>query len=148
MVKITKRDKALISCLREDARITLTQMSKKTRIPISTLYDRLKAQKGSLIMKHTTLLNFDALGFGTRVQLVMRVPPHERDALQQHLSYHAQVNNVFELAAGFDYMVEAIFRLPKDLKEFVSQLQQRFPTMEYQSHFITKDIKREGFVAS
>ena len=99
-------------------------------------------------MKHTTLLNFDALGFGTRVQLVLRVPPKERAALQQHLTFHDRINNVFELATGFDYMVEAVFRLPKEVKEFVSQLQARFPSLEYESHFITKDIKREGFVAS
>lgn len=147
MVKITKRDMALIQQLRGNSRLTLTQISKKTKIPISTLFDRLKAQQDHSIMKHTTLLNFDALGYGTRVQLSLVVDPREREALQQHLLCHQQVNSVFEVAQQFDFIVEGIFKQVREVKEFLSSLQGRFPSLQYTSQFITRDLKRETFLA-
>ncbi len=140
---------ALFHCLRSNARLTLTQISKKTKIPISTLFDRLRSQEQqATILKHTTLVDFDALGYATRVQLALRSHPTTREALQQHLTCHEHINNVYEVAQGFDFLAEGIFMFPKDVKEFISHLQKRFPTVEYQTHFITKDLKREEFLAS
>jgi DNA-binding Lrp family transcriptional regulator len=124
-------------------------MSKKTKIPISTLFDRLRSQEQQeTILKHTTLIDFDALGYTTRVQLALRSHPTTRNQLQQHLTCHEHINNVYEVAQGYDFLAEGIFMYPKEVKAFISNLQQKFPTVEYTTHYITKDLKREGFLAA
>lgn len=148
MIKITKRDRVLIQCLRENSRFSLTQISKKTRIPISTLYDRLKAQQDHTIQKHTTIVNFDALGYTTRVHMAVVVSPQQRAELQKHLEHHTNINNVFEIASSYDFMLEAVFKSMFEVKEFIGLLQQRFPSLQYNSFFVTRDVKREGFFAS
>ena len=67
-----KKDIELVKQLRLDSRKSLTNISRKTKIPISTLYDRLKFHEGGLIKKHTSILNFDLLGFKSRVQLLLK----------------------------------------------------------------------------
>ena len=47
-----KKDQILLSYLRKDARMPLTKMSKKTNIPVSTLFDRLKVNEGQ---KHNSV---------------------------------------------------------------------------------------------
>ena len=48
-------------------------MSKRLKIPISTIYDKLKKYDGNIIKKHTAILDFEKLGFGIKVmqQLVL-----------------------------------------------------------------------------
>ena len=68
-----KNDWELISCLRKNGRETLTKISRKTKVPISTLYDKLRSDKMSLITKHTCLLNFSKIGFNTRAKISLKV---------------------------------------------------------------------------
>lgn len=51
-----------LAYLRENSREKLTTISKRTKIPISTLFDMLKELQGNLITKNTVLLDFSKLG--------------------------------------------------------------------------------------
>ena len=64
--KMNKKDLLIVSHLRRDGRTSLTELSKKTRIPISTIFDRLKQNKNNFIKKHTALIDFAKLGYNTR----------------------------------------------------------------------------------
>ena len=66
---INIKDRQIISHLRNNARIPLTTMSKLTKIPVSTLFDRLKTNEDDIITKHTSLLDFAKLGYNARVNL-------------------------------------------------------------------------------
>lgn len=146
-MKCTKRDMNLLTCLRENARYTLTEISKKTKIPISTLYDRLKAQQGNTITKHVTLIDFDALGYSARIHMLVRVPPTKREELRGFLQIHEHVNALFEVASEYDFALEGIFSQVKDVQSFIRQLEKQFPELQYHNQFITKDLKRETFLA-
>ena len=58
MICSDNKDLLIISCLRENSRNNLTNISKMTGIPISTIFDWLKKYEGSIIKKHTALLSF------------------------------------------------------------------------------------------
>ena len=107
--KLLQKDLALLHQLRANARTSLTEMSKKTRIPISTLYDRLRVNEGSLIRKHTSLLDFEKLGYQARVHVLLKAPSAKRQSLENHLNFHESVNSLFRLANGFHFLVECIF---------------------------------------
>jgi len=55
--KVSKKDLIVISYLRQNARETLTRLSRKTHIPVSTIYDKLKLHEHNLITKYTSLLD-------------------------------------------------------------------------------------------
>jgi len=60
--KMKLKDMMLLSNLRANARETLTNISKRTNIPISTIFDRLKLHEKNLIKKHTAIIDFALLG--------------------------------------------------------------------------------------
>ena len=70
---INKKDILIISNLRIDARMPLTKMSRKTNIPVSTIFDRLKINENGLIKKHTCILNFSKLGYNVRANIAFKV---------------------------------------------------------------------------
>ncbi|MBR9691938.1 winged helix-turn-helix transcriptional regulator, partial [Candidatus Woesearchaeota archaeon] len=70
---MNKKDLKIIAYLRQNARMPLTKMSRKTQIPVSTIFDRLKMNENSLIVKHTSLLDFSKLGYNTRANITLKV---------------------------------------------------------------------------
>jgi DNA-binding Lrp family transcriptional regulator len=143
---LNQKDLLLISNLRQNARETLTRLSRKTRIPISTIYDKLKLYDGSIIKKHTSIIDFGKLGYNARVNIMLRVDKETRDPLKEFLERKNCINSVFKINNGFDFMVEGIFKDIIDVEEFLEILEDKFKIKSKQVYYIVDEIKREGFM--
>ncbi|MBS3119577.1 Lrp/AsnC family transcriptional regulator [Candidatus Woesearchaeota archaeon] len=143
---MNRKDLLILSHLRENSRATLTHISKKTHMPISTIYDKLKQYENSVIVKHTTLLNFEKLNFNTKAKVLLKASREQRDALGKYLSTAPNVNSLHKVNNGYDYMIEAVFRHIKDLEDFIELLDSKFQLVNKDVYFIIEDIKREGFL--
>ena len=144
---MNQKDILLISNLRNNARETLTRISKRTNIPISTIYDKLKSYERNLIRKHTSLLDFNKLGFNARANIMIKVERSVRDEIKDYLIKHQNVNSVYKINNGFDFLVEGIFKHMKDLEDFMENLEDKFEIKNKQIHYIIEDIKRESFMS-
>ena len=142
---MNRKDVVLLNLLRKNARETLTLMSRKTNIPVSTLYDRLKANEQNIIKKHTTLLDFPKLGFNTRANIAVKIEKDERNNFVNYLRFHPNVNSMFKINNGFDYMIEIVFRHVKDMEDFLDELEEKFLLLDKQVFYIVEDIKHEEF---
>lgn len=147
-MKLTKKDLVLLSHLRNDARLNLTKLSRMTGVPVSTIFDRLHHLKGGLITKHTTLVNFQALGFINRAHLAIKVRKDQREELKDVLASHHLVNTVYRINNGYDYLVEGVFRNARETEEFIQSLEERFEIADMHTYTIIEDIKREQFLTS
>lgn len=145
---MNQKDLLILSHLRKDARMTLTNMSKATNVPISTIYDRIKMQENGLIKKHTTLIDFGKMGYNTRANVTLKVERENRDSVKDYLMKHPNTNSVYKVNNGFDFMVECVFRNVKDLEDFMEQLDQKFKVVDSKTYYIIDDIKREAFMAN
>lgn len=139
------KDLALLKHFRTNSRQSLTRISKKTKIPISTIYDKLRAYEGNLILKHTSLVDFRQLGFEIRVRLLLAAK--KREALKNYLLYHHRINSVFRINNGFDFEVEALFANMEEFKEFLEGIDQ-FEIQNIKEYFVLDDILREGFMTA
>ncbi|MCF7799162.1 Lrp/AsnC family transcriptional regulator [Candidatus Woesearchaeota archaeon] len=148
LTTISKKDYVLLTALRANARQTLTQISKQTRIPISTLHERLKLQEKDMIQRFAALIDFSKLGFHTKVQLQLKCNVTDKERLRSFLKAHQHVNSIYKIAHEYDFFVEAVFEHIADVENFIENLQQEFAIVDYSAHYITKDIKREGFLAN
>ena len=143
----TKKDILLMTYFRRNARENLTQISRLTRIPVSTIFDRLREFEKGLIQKHTTLVDFRKLGFDIRVNILFKVAKDSREDFRDFLIMNDNVNSLFRINNGFDYLVEGIFRDMADLQKFMEQLDS-FKIEAKQELFILEDIKRECFLTN
>ena len=140
-----KKDLVVLSMLRNNSRITLTDISRKTNIPISTLYDKVKQFEGGLISRYSVLLDFARLGFVVRSQLVFAVDRSQKDEFACFMGKHHNVNNFCRINNGFDFMAEVVCRDINELETFLETINQKFKIKERKSFYIIEDLKREGF---
>ncbi|MBD3249080.1 winged helix-turn-helix transcriptional regulator [Candidatus Woesearchaeota archaeon] len=145
---MNQKDLRIIANLRKDARMPLTKMSRLTHIPVSTIFDRLKMNEDSLIIKHTSLLDFNKLGYNTRANISFKVDREDKEAFKEAIMKSQCVNSVYKINNGFDFMVEGIFKQIKDMEDFLESLEQKFKILEKKSFFIIEDLKREAFMTN
>lgn len=144
---MSKKDLLILSSLRKDARMSLTNMSKSIRIPISTIFDRLRIHETNIIKKHTSLIDFEKLGYNTRANVCLKVDKDCREQARQFLVKHQNVNSVYKINNGYDFLIEAIFNNIKDLEQFLELMEEKYDARERQVYYLIEDIKREEFMA-
>lgn len=142
----TKKDIVLMTFLRNNSRENLTRISRLTAIPVSTIFDKLKDYERELIRKHTTLIDFRKIGFDIKVNMMFKVTRDIRDEFRDFLMKNENINSIFKVNNGFDFLVEAIFRDMNDMQRF-NELIEKFNIEAKQEMFILEDIKREGFLS-
>lgn len=142
----TKKDIVLMTYLRNNSRENLTKISRLTAIPVSTIFDRLKEFEKELIRKHTSLMDFRKIGFDIKVNMLFRIARDSRDEFREFLIKNENINSVFKVNNGYDFLVEAIFKDMNDMQRF-SELLERFKVEAKQEIFILEDIKRECFLS-
>jgi DNA-binding Lrp family transcriptional regulator len=135
----------LLSALRENSREKLTSISRKTNIPISTLFDMLKELQHDIIEKNTVLLNFSQLGYHTLAQVYLEVENCDLDRLRKHLICHPKVNSVYKINNGWHFVIETVHKNIKQLDSFLQNIEDNFSLKNKKIHYLIDDIKREGF---
>lgn len=145
---LSAKDLLIMSNLRKSARRNLTSISRETRIPVSTLFDKLKKFEKSVITKHTSLIDFNQLGYTTRANILLKVNRNDKDSLGRFLQMNDQVNSVFKITNGYDFFVEGIFKTIKDLESFLDNLEGDYKISKKDVFYILDELKREEFLAN
>lgn len=145
---LKKSDILFLTFLRRDARQTLTKISKQTRIPISTLYDKLRQHEKNFVFKHTTLIDFSKLGYNSRAKILLSTLKEERDKLKNFLKEHPSINSLFKINNGYDFLVEGVFENVRELEDFMELLDEKFDLQQKKVFYIIEDLKREEFMAN
>ncbi len=144
--QIKPKHLVLLSHLRQNSRDKLSIISKKTKIPISTLFDMLKELQKEVITKSTIILNYEKLGFHTRAQIVLKIKTgSDKEGLKKHLLCHKNVNQVYKINSGYHFLIETVHRNIKDLDLFLENINNKFNIEDKQLHYLIDEIKREGF---
>lgn len=89
------KDKIILTQLRQNARMTLTDMSKKTGIPIATIYDRMYQGLDQVIKKHIILLNYDKLGYHIHANIAIKVKKDRKPDFLGSMMKNLNVNSIF-----------------------------------------------------
>ncbi len=146
MIPTNKKHIELLMQLRRNGRQPLTEVSRSINMPVSTIFDRLKANHDSLIKKFTCLLDFSKLGFSCRACIVLRVKKEDKQNLQGYLLRHPNINAVYKINNGYDFMLEAVFKELRDLDDFIDKLDEKFKISEKHIYYIIEDVAREVFM--
>ena len=144
---IEKKELEIVSAFRRNARENLTTTSRKLNIPVSTIYDRLKKYQGTLITKHTALLDFKRLGFAIKVLIAFKSSSENRTTIHDFLKDHHRVNSLYRVSSASDYLVEVLFKDLRELQQFTDKLD-ALGVVNRQEYYIVEDIKREEFLTN
>lgn len=142
--KNSKNAMAVLSVLRQNSRASLTEISKKTKIPISTIHEMLKRQ--TVIRQYTCILNYESIGFSTRAKILLKAAKTNKPALIEYLMSHFNVNSLYKVNSGYDLLVEAAFPGIKDMEEFLEALECDFKVRSKQVYYIIDELAKEKFM--
>lgn len=135
--------KGMLMYIRDNSRISLTKLSKKTNIPVSTLFDKLKEmEQKEIIIKHTAILNYPKLGYPIRAHLLVE-DTIEKTALK-FLKSTQNTNTLFSINNGFDYIADVMFHDLTELSNFIDLLKAQ--AKRVQEHLIIRGILQEQFL--
>jgi len=139
-----EKDAQIIAHLRNDGRTSLTAISKKTGLPVSTIFDRIKGN--SAITRYSALLNFRELGFGCRAIVLLRTTKDKKNELGQHLQRNPYVNSLHKINNGMDYLLEGVFKDLGHIEQFIESIEERYTIRTKEVHYLLEEMKREGFM--
>lgn len=142
-----KNDLLLMTYLRQNSRMSLTNLSKKTGIPISSIFDKLKNKYGSIIQKHVALIDFERLGFAVRVSVLLKVGKSKKEEAKNFLEKFFNVNSLFKINNGYDFLFEAVFHNLRELEDFFDAIENKFSVRKKEVFYIIEDIKKEEFLS-
>jgi len=145
---LSQKDLLLLRNLRVNARETLTRLSRKTSIPISTIYDKLKLFNGDIIKKHTSIIDFAKLGYNARVNIMLRVDKEQREDVRDFLARKDCINSVFKINNGYDFLAEGVFKDIREVEDFLEILDDKFKIKSKQIYYVVDEVKREGFMTT
>ncbi|MBU1198537.1 MAG: hypothetical protein KKF46_06070 [Nanoarchaeota archaeon] len=141
---ISKNNLLVLKHLRENARKSFSSISRKTKIPVTTVYDNYhRLSKNQVITKHTSLLDFKKLGFHYRSFVFVKAK--KRYELLSYLKSHNNVNSIYRIG-GFDYMLDTIFPTIKEHHEFLETLRD-FDLLRLECHDVIDHMKKEEFLS-
>ena len=144
---IDKKDLLIMTHLRKNSRMTLTEIARNCKSPISTVYEKLKNVKNNIIKKNTCIIDFNKLGFYARAKFVLQSHVNHKKDLLEYLMRHNNVNSVYKINNGYDFLFEGVFRNMKDLEEFLETLHVRFKAKKCDTYYIIEESKREEFMS-
>ena len=144
-IQMNKKERTIITQFRKNARENLTTASRKTHIPVSTLYDHLKRYEGNIITRHAALLDFNQLGYSLKIQMVLKVKPIMRKKVEQFLLSNEQVNTLCIISNDYDFLIEVILRDFKELTHFSRQLDS-FDLIDKHEFYVVDELKKETFL--
>jgi DNA-binding Lrp family transcriptional regulator len=145
---LTTSDLTVIIHLRKNARKKITEISREMKIPVTTLYDKIRAQeKKGIFKKHVAVLDFNKLGYYTRAVLAITVGVEKREQLKHYLMHHHNVNFLYRVDAGHDFVFEVIFEDPDKLQQFIDQTELMFAPYQMKTYNILQELKTEDFLS-
>lgn len=147
VINMKKTDMHIISQLRANGRMPLTEIARKTKLPVSTVHDRLKQYKRKKWLTFSALPDYEKIGFSARAYLLISVEPAEKEKLFQHLSKHPNVNSLFRINNGWNAIMECVFKDMPAMEDFVDSLESMFHIKQKQVHYILDELRREGFLS-
>jgi len=143
-----QNDTDILRFIRNDARANLTTISKRTGIPVSTIYDRLRSHKGTVIKRFTALLDFAQLGLPIRTKIFLRVNPEDRLAIRTYLIDHEHVNSIWRVNNGFDFAMDCAFATIREVEEFLELIELRYRVLDNLVFHVIDDIVEEKFLTT
>ena len=149
MKDYNEKDLLILSHLRQDARMKLTDMSRATRIPVSTLFDKIRiyADNG-LIKKSTSLVRFEGFGYHAKALILFSVSKKDRQKLFELLNTSHSVNSLFKINNGWDFMAEMIFPGVKEVEEFIESIEEKVKLKGRKIFYVIDELKKEEFLAN
>ena len=137
MKNIDDKDSNILNVLKENAKLSTQQISKKTRIPITTVHNRIrKLESIGIIKGYTTVIDNklmgDIIAFVT-ISVMYHLPEGKvinQEELAAKVRNNENVEEVYIITGATDLIVKVRTKTVDDLNNFVIRYLRSIPGIE------------------
>src|SRR3989344_2795670 len=140
---LKEKDLIILSHLRNNARKSLALISRETEIPVSTLFCKIRKLENNVITKHTSIIDFNKLGYPIRVNFAVK--SRDKKKLKEFLLNHKNINSIHRIS-NYDFFIDVLFRNMNELREFEEELDRYAEKIE--RFHIVEELKSENFLVN
>lgn len=106
MSRLDETDMKILSALREDASISVPELSKRLNLNLSVAYSRIKRlQKRGIIERFTVRVNEEKLGMRASGIAGLNIDPKQREQVVKEIEKVPSVRVIREVTGRFDMLV-------------------------------------------
>lgn len=145
---ISFKDAEIIAQFRKNARRKITEISKEINIPATTIYDKVAMnEKKGLFRRHVTIIDFNKLGMFYKQHIVIKTGKQNKRELEEFLLTHPNINSLYKLNLGSDFLVETIFRSLDEFERFIENIE-KLGSCDVQVNQIAEELRKESFLSN
>lgn len=140
------RQNLILERLRTNGRERFTEISKKTNIPVSTIFEITKRlQQTHIIKKYTAIIDFEQIGYPLRAILLLKVKKDSEKTFKNYIEKSKKINTCSKISNDYNYVVEIIGKSIKDIENEIDFFQAQLGVHKLHCGYILEDICREKF---
>ncbi len=137
-MKLDEKDHKIIEVLRDNSRISIRDLAKKTNLRPSTVHQRIKIlKKENIIEKFTLKLNNKAIGENFIVFMLINT---KKDLDENFLS-NKHIKEVFGITGEYDLIIKLKFKDVEEFNDFVIGFRKDAAIKETLTMVVTTNIK-------
>ncbi len=145
-VELDGKDRILLKCLQDDARITNAELARRVDLSPPGLQKRLRRLEASgVIEKYATIVNREELGFDMLciVQITLqRHEPQAIDRFREQVQHMPEVLECYHITGEYDYLMKVVVRNRKHLEHFLMETLTPVQSMDkIRTSLVLSDIK-------
>lgn len=139
---LDKKDLAILEILREDSRMSIRGIAKKTNLRPSTVHQRLiRLKEKNVIERFTVKLDNKAVGRNFIVFLFVKTKPSI--LLDQKITSNAHVSDVFGVTGEYDVLLKLKFKDVDEFNDFIIKFRKEQKIETTLTMVVTAQIKEE-----
>ncbi|MBI2135354.1 Lrp/AsnC family transcriptional regulator [Candidatus Woesearchaeota archaeon] len=140
--KLDSKDLKIISALKDDSRLPIRGISKKTGIRPSTVHQRIaRLRKENIIEKFTLKLNNKLVGENFIVFMLVKTKPAA--ILGNSIIGNSHVKEIFGVTGEYDLIIKLKFRDVEEFNDFVLRFRKEQKIETTLTMIATADVKEE-----
>lgn len=134
------KDHKIIAVLRDNSRISIRDLAKKTNLRPSTVHQRIKVLKQeNIIEKYTLKLNNKAIG----ENFIVFILANTKKDLDQTTLSNPHIKEVFGITGEYDIIMKLKFKDVEEFNDFIIKFRKELTIKETLTMVVTANIKEE-----
>ena len=140
-----QKEKEIIKHLRKGKRVNISEIARELNLPISTVSDAIKRIERRYVLKRSSLLDYNKIGYSANAMLAVKVDSGKKIIFLDFLKKQDCVNSIYHVNSGFNFLVDIVCKDNLGLVNWIEDVKSRF-SLEIMSFQILKIEEKEVFV--
>ncbi|MBI5148350.1 Lrp/AsnC family transcriptional regulator [Candidatus Pacearchaeota archaeon] len=123
-MKIDNTDKKIINALIDNSRLSCREISRKLRLNVVTVLNRMrKLEKEGILKKYTAEVDYKKIGYDIEVAIDIKISKGRLFEVEKKIASHPNVFLVYDLTGESDALIFARFPSTQEMDNFLKDIQ-------------------------